>query len=91
MCELVKDHLRAQDWHVPVRRWERNGKIRESWVTREVLNLVKKKNKENVRFRKMQSDRTLRNIKPVVKNSRRQSERAMNVNGQLDYRKAKAF
>eukprot|EP00061_Rhincodon_typus_P012854 g38860.t1 len=44
MWELFKDLLiRVQDRHVPVKRKEKDGKVRDPQITREVVNAVKRK------------------------------------------------
>eukprot|EP00061_Rhincodon_typus_P008531 g31225.t1 len=44
MWELFKDLLvRVQGQHVPVRRKDKNDKLRVPWIMREVVNFVKRK------------------------------------------------
>lgn len=54
---LYDQLLRVQDWHVSARKRGKGGKVREPWKTREVVNLVKKNKKTNVRCWEIKSGR----------------------------------
>eukprot|EP00061_Rhincodon_typus_P008798 g31731.t1 len=47
MWEFFKDLLiRVQDWHVPVKKKEKDGKVGDPWIMREVVDLVKREKGE---------------------------------------------
>ena len=47
----------VQDRHVPVKRKDRKGRIREPWMTREIVSLVKKKKDAYMRSRQLKTDK----------------------------------
>eukprot|EP00061_Rhincodon_typus_P003901 g21251.t1 len=58
MWDLFKDLLiRVQDRYFPVRRKGKDGKVRDPWITRRVVNLVESGKEVYVRLRKLKSDR----------------------------------
>eukprot|EP00061_Rhincodon_typus_P001908 g16106.t1 len=48
-CMLLGTH----DRHVPVRMKNKYGKLREPWITRDIVNLVKKKKEAFIRARRL--------------------------------------
>lgn len=63
MWESFKGQLvKVQDQHVPVRRSDKDNKVREPWMIKEVVILIRKK-KVYVTFKKVASESGTRNIK----------------------------
>jgi len=77
MWESFKEQLiRLQDRHVPVKRKDRKGRIREPWITREIEDLIKKKREAYVRSRQLKTDGALEEYRESRKELKRGVRRA---------------
>ena len=55
--------LTIQNMYVPVKTKDKNNKIQEPWMTREIVNLVKKRKEAYINFRKLKMDKALEEYK----------------------------
>eukprot|EP00061_Rhincodon_typus_P008765 g31663.t1 len=58
--------MRVRDQHVPMRRKDKDGKVTDCWIKREVVNLVKRK-KKHIHKREVLEDWKVANLVPVFK------------------------
>ncbi|PLS49478.1 hypothetical protein CYV29_15670, partial [Carnobacterium maltaromaticum] len=77
MWEAFKERLiSVQERHVPVKMRDRNGKIREPWMTGEIVRLAKRKKEAYIRSRRLMKDEALKEYRECRTNLKRGIKRA---------------
>ena len=77
MWESFREQLVGmQDRHVPVKKKDRKGRIREPWITREIEGLVKMKREAYVRSRQLKTEGALEKYKESRKELKQGIRRA---------------